>query len=537
MQRQSTHFGQLAIAAMTGLLALPLVSGCARAHYHKATFSPVPTPYPMADTAFEAAYAPEFNTEAYDHLQEIGFKHVTREPLSTFSIDVDTASYSNVRRFLNNGSPPPAGAVRIEEMLNYFRYDYAPPADDAPFATHMEVAACPWKPDHLLARIGLKGKEFPREQRPPANLVFLVDVSGSMNMPDKLPLVQRSLRMLVEEMNEQDRIAIAVYAGASGLALPSTTCDNKMQIVAALDELQAGGSTNGGEGIQLAYRVAGKNFIQDGINRVILATDGDFNVGITNQSALVDLIEEKREEGIFLTVLGFGTGNLKDSTMEKLANKGNGSYAYIDSLNEARKVLVEQVSGTLHTIAKDVKIQVEFNPERIAAYRLLGYENRMLQPEDFNNDKVDAGEIGAGHTVTAMYELVPAGVESPAAGVDPLRYQAAADTTPAAGSDELFLLKLRYKAPDDDTSSLLEFPFARPVSAYAEASNDFRFASAVASFGMLLRNSEYKGDTSYRQVQAWAEEGLGDDEGGYRKEMIQLVKKSADMQQKVARAE
>lgn len=517
--------------SVAGLMAV-FVGGCKSKPY---PMSPkAASAYGSAMMMADSSMAPygngglrsEFNTEAYDHIEENRFKQVSNAPLSTFSIDVDTASYSNVRRFLNDGTLPPAGAVRIEEMVNYFRYEYPPPNGDTPFATHMEVAQCPWKQEHLLARIGLKGKEFPREKRPPVNLVFLLDVSGSMNSPDKLPLVQRSLRMLVEEMNEQDRIAIAVYAGASGLALPSTTCDKKMQIVAALDELQAGGSTNGGEGVKLAYNTAQEHFIEDGINRVILATDGDFNVGVTNQSDLVELIEKKREEGVFLTVLGFGTGNLKDSTMEKLADKGNGAYAYIDSLHEARKVLVEQASGTLHTVAKDVKIQVEFNPAKIAAYRLVGYENRMLEAEDFNDDKKDAGEIGAGHTVTALYELIPIGPEDTGGNVDPLRYQAAGNTTPAAESDELYTLKIRYKAPDSDTSSLLEFPFARPVNGYEKASGDFKFAAAVAGFGMLLRDSEHMGDASYQKVMAWAEEGLGDDEGGYRKELIQLVKKS-----------
>jgi len=548
MQNQSYFQRKVVVIAASTLLVGLYLGGCASRHKaaEVAEMPPAPMPAPAMtppppaerparlvrepELLFRSTYAPQpaFNTESYDHIEETGFQQVASAPLSTFSIDVDTASYSNVRRFLNDGMLPPAGAVRIEEMLNYFRYDYPAPVGDAPFSTQMEVAPCPWNEQHLLARIGLKGKEFPQEKRPPVNLVFLLDVSGSMNSPDKLPLVQKSLRMMVEDMNEQDRIAIVVYASASGLVLPSTTCDKKMQIVAALEELQAGGSTNGGQGIQLAYKTAQEHFIKGGINRVILATDGDFNVGITNQSDLVGLIEKKREEGVFLTVLGFGTGNLKDSTMEKLADKGNGAYAYIDSLNEARKVLVEQAAGTLHTIAKDVKIQVEFNPTRIAAYRLIGYENRVLDAQDFNDDKKDAGEIGAGHTVTALYELVPVGAESTAGGVDPLRYQAVPNTTTAANSDELYTLKLRYKAPDSDTSSLLEFPFAKPVGDYEQASGDFKFAAAVAGFGMLLRDSEYKGDASYKKVMAWAEEGLGDDEGGYRKEFLHLVEKSEE---------
>ncbi len=487
------------------------------------TTSPSPVSYPPS---------PNVAAESYDHVEELGFRPVSDAPRSTFSIDVDTASYANIRRFLNDGTLPPPDAVRIEEMVNYFRYDYAPPVDETPFSTHLEVARCPWNAKHALARIGLKGKEFPRENRPPVNLVFLLDVSGSMNTHDKLPLVQQSLRMLVEEMNDEDRIAIVVYAGASGLVLPSTSCDKKMQIVAALDELAAGGSTNGGAGIELAYRTASEHFIEGGINRVILATDGDFNVGITKQSALVDLIEKKREEGVFLTVLGFGSGNLKDSTMEKLASKGNGAYAYIDSLKEARKVLVEQASGTLHTIAKDVKIQVEFNPAHIASYRLLGYENRMLRTEAFNDDTVDAGEIGAGHTVTALYELIPVGTDSQTGGIDPLRYQPATTSTPKTGSEELFIVKLRYKAPDSDTSSALEFPFARSIAEYGDASTDFQFASAVAGFGMLLRNSEYNGNTRYADVVEWANAGIGDDDGGYRKELVQLVELSKNMSQR-----
>ena len=532
------------LVAVASMALIILASGCMSSH-HKQPPAAANAPQAKAGSLYilaESAAPPppsakplppatEFNTEAYDSIDENRFTQVANAPLSTFSIDVDTASYSNIRRFLKDGTLPPDGAVRIEEMLNYFPYDYPQPEGDVPFSTTMEVTECPWQSDHLLARIGLKGKAFPQKERPPVNLVFLLDVSGSMNSPDKLPLVQRALRMLVEEMNEQDRIAIAVYAGASGLALPSTTCDKKMQIVAALDELQAGGSTNGGQGIQLAYKTAQEHFIDGGINRVILATDGDFNVGITNESDLVDLVEEKRENGVFLSVLGFGTGNLKDSTMEKLADKGNGNYAYIDNLKEARKVLVEQAAGTLHTIAKDVKIQVEFNPAKISAYRLIGYENRILEAEDFNDDTVDAGEIGAGHTVTALYELIPVGAKNTAGDVDPLRYQAAADRKPAAASDELYQIKIRYKAPDSDESRLLAFPYAQAVGDYAQASTDFKFTAAVAGFGMLLRDSDHRGDLSYRMVKEWAQEGLGEDSSGYRQELIQLVKKSENIQQ------
>src|SRR5882724_4561442 len=354
----------------------------------------------------------EFDTAAYDHIVENPFLDAKNNPLSTFSIDVDTASYSNVRRFINEGSSPPKDAVRVEEMINYFTYDYSQASDDKPFAVHVDVASCPWEMSHRLVRLGLKGKEIATDKRGSSNLVFLLDVSGSMTPPQRLPLVKQAMRLLVEKLTENDRVAIVVYAGASGSALPSTTGDHKEQILQALEDLQAGGSTNGAEGIQLAYKIAADNFIKGGVNRVILATDGDFNVGVTSQGDLIRLIEEKAKSGVFLSVLGVGTDNLKDSTMQKLADKGNGNYAYLDSVDEARKVLVEQMNGTLVTIAKDVKIQVEFNPARVASYRLIGYEKRMLRKEDFNNDRVDAGEIGAGHTVTALYEVVPVGAAS-----------------------------------------------------------------------------------------------------------------------------
>lgn len=489
---------------------------------------PAPQPAPMRQVVVmpeRAVPPPLYHTESYANVPEGAFQSAAIAPLSTFSIDVDTASYANVRRYLNDGQRPPRDAVRIEELLNYFRYDYPAPAGDAPFATLTEVASCPWRPEHYLARIGIKGREIPADRRPAANLVFLIDVSGSMDAPDKLPLVRQSLHLLAEQLEARDRIAMAVYAGATGLALPSTRGDRKRPIMAALDELRSGGSTNGGAGIQLAYRIARENFIDGGINRVILATDGDFNVGITSQPDLLALIEQKRQEGIFLTVLGFGTGNLKDRTLEMLADKGNGVYAYIDSLREGRKVLVEQLSGTLQTIAKDVKIQVEFNPARIEAYRLIGYENRALAAEDFNDDTKDAGEIGAGHTVTALYELAPAGAHT----VDPLRYQpgrVAIAPPVAAPANELFNLKLRYKAPDSDTSSRLEFPFRDEVEAFEDSTRDFKFASAVAGFGMLLRDSEHKGGTSWDSVLAWAGEGRGEDELGYRDEFVGLVQKA-----------
>ena len=420
------------------------------------------------------------NTEAYSQIIDNPFREVHDHPLSTFSIDVDTASYSNLRRFLTTGARPPKDAVRIEELLNYFAYDYSPPQNDAPFASHVEVAECPWNLDHRLVRIALKGREINAQQRPVSNLVFLLDVSGSMQPANKLPLVKQAMQLLVQKLGENDRVAIVVYQGASGLVLPSTTCDQKESILASLERLQSGGSTAGGAGIELAYDVAQKNFILGGTNRVILCTDGDFNVGITDPESLKSLIKAKAADGVFLSVLGFGMGNLKNDRLEMLADKGNGNYAYIDNEKEAKKVLVEQMSGTLVTIAKDVKIQVEFNPEKVGAYRLIGYENRLLKAQDFNDDKKDAGEIGAGHTVTALYEIVPAGHAIGPAAVDPLKYQkqpAQPVAAVAAGdaSRELLTLKLRYKEPDGQTSRLLEYPITDSNHRFAESSKDFRF--------------------------------------------------------------
>jgi Ca-activated chloride channel homolog len=473
-----------------------------------------------------AAEQDKFNTESYDRIDENPFLDVRQNPLSTFSIDVDTASYANVRRFLNSGSLPPKDAVRIEELVNYFTYHYAPPGDDKPFAVHAEVAGCPWEPKHRLLRIALKGREIELENRPASNLVFLIDVSGSMDDPAKLPLLKSALHLLVDKLGENDRVAMVVYAGSSGLVLPSTSGLYKETILAALDQLQAGGSTNGGSGIQLAYQVARDKFIRGGTNRVILCTDGDFNVGVTDQGSLTRLIEDEAKSGVFLSVLGFGAGNLKDSTMEQLADRGNGNYAYIDTINEGRKVLVEQLGGTLVTIAKDVKLQLEFNPQQVAAYRLIGYENRLLRAEDFNDDKKDAGEIGAGHTVTALYELVPAGSESLTSKADELKYQRTTETTKAAASDELLTLKLRYKEPDGDTSKLSETVVKDTNESYARASEDYRFASSVAGFGLLLRDSQFKGDLTWGAVLELAEASRGVDENGYRTEFIDLVKKA-----------
>jgi Ca-activated chloride channel family protein len=464
-----------------------------------------------------------FNTEAYDHIADNPFVLVASDPRSTFSADVDTASYAIVRRFLNGGQLPPKDAVRIEELVNYFPYAYAPPTDGRPFAVHMDVASCPWSPSHRLVRVALKGRELPRGERPPANLVFLLDVSGSMDEPNKLPLVQAAMRLLVGELQPKDRVAIVVYAGAEGLALPSTLASDRSSILSAIESLSPGGTTHGSAGIRLAYQTAAANFIKGGINRVILATDGDFNVGVTNQGDLIRLIEEKAKSRVFLTALGFGMGNLKDSTLEKLADHGNGNYAYIDSLMEARKVLVEQVGATLVTIAKDVKLQVEFNPRKVKAFRLIGYENRVLAHQDFNDDKKDAGDIGAGHTVTAFYEIVPPGEAVDAPAVDPLKYQSPARSSTGADSGELLTLKLRYKQPDADQSSLVEVPLKDSGKAFQAADPDFRFAVAVAAFGMLLRESPHKGEADYGKVLAWANASRGADEVGLRAEFVRLV--------------
>jgi Ca-activated chloride channel family protein len=468
----------------------------------------------------------EFNREAYDHLDENPFRRVAADPLSTFSIDVDTASYANVRRFLNDGALPPAGAIRIEELVNYFRFDYPQPAGDTPFSVTTELAECPWNPKHRLALIGLQGREVVERETPARNLVFLVDVSGSMMSSDKLPLVQYGLRMLADILTARDRVAIVVYAGASGLVLPSVAGDRKAAIHAAIESLQAGGSTNGAAGIGLAYRTAREHFIKGGVNRVILATDGDFNVGVTSQDALVRLIEQERESGVFLSVLGVGTGNLQDATMEKLADKGNGNYSYLDSLHEARKVLVTEAGSTLVTIAKDVKIQVEFNPKTVNGYRLIGYENRVLANQDFNDDKKDAGEIGAGHSVTAIYEIVPAGVELDGPTVDALKYQRPSDASRDAQAGELATIKLRYKAPDGDTSRLVSTVLAdRPAVLTA----NLGFASSVAEAGMLMRGSTRAGNASYQAAAARARRFRGDDADGYRAEFIKLVELAATL--------
>ena len=465
----------------------------------------------------------KFNTETYDTIIENEFKKVLENPLSTFSIDVDTASYANTRRFLKQGSLPPKGAVRIEEMINYFDYDYANSADDKPFSVNFEAVTCPWNKENKFVKIGLKGKEFEMDKRPASNLVFLLDVSGSMSSENKLPLLKKSIKLMLKSLGENDKVAIVVYAGASGLVLPSITADNKETIIKSLDRLNAGGGTNGASGIKLAYQTAIANFIEGGTNRVILATDGDFNVGTTNQSELTDLIAKSAKSGVFLSVLGFGMGNYKDSTLEKLADKGNGNYAYIDTLNESKKVLVNEMGATLITIAKDVKIQVEFNPSLVEGYRLIGYENRKLNNEDFNNDKKDAGEIGAGHTVTAFYEIVPKGKTIPSS-VDKLKYQKVNPVINSELSNEMMTVKVRYKKPNEDKSKLLVFPLMNDFKTLSKASKDLKFATAVVEFGMLLRNSQYKGDATYDTILDLAVNGLETDEFGYRKQFIELVK-------------
>jgi Ca-activated chloride channel family protein len=472
------------------------------------------------------------NTESYGHFVENVFLSPDDNPLSTFSIDVDRASWANVRRFIEQGTVPPIDAVRIEELINYFPYAYDDPRDEQPFAVTTELARAPWATQHLVLRIGLQAKRIPVESLPPSNLVLLVDVSGSMQSADKLPLLKQAMGLLVDAMREQDRVAIVAYAGAAGLVLPSTGGDRKDEIMKAIHALEAGGSTAGGEGLRLAYRVARENFREAGNNRVILASDGDFNVGESSDAAMIRLIEEQRGDGIFLTVLGFGTGNLKDSKMEAIADHGNGNYAYIDGLAEARKVLVHEMGGTLLAVAKDVKLQVEFNPAHVQAYRLIGYENRLLAAEDFNDDAKDAGELGAGHTVTALYEIVPVGVRSGVEirGVDSLRYTRPA-VTANRGDGELGFVKLRFKPPTSEQSQLLTHTIAHEL---AEPSIDFMFASAVASFGMILRESEHRGSATIEQVIALATDGMGQDEGGYRSAFVRAVEQFSALTTNVA---
>ena len=463
------------------------------------------------------------NAEEYKEIAENNFKTVSESPLSTFSIDVDAASYSNMRRYINKGELPPADAIRTEELINYFSYDYPQPTGNDPVKITTEVGACPWNVKHRLVRIGLKAKEIPTDKLPVSNLVFLIDVSGSMYGPQRLGLVQSSLKLLVNNLRDEDRVAIVVYSGSAGEKLPSTSGSDKQKIREAIDELTAGGSTAGGAGIKLAYKMAKQNFVKGGNNRIILCTDGDFNVGVSSDEGLEKLIEQERKSGVFLTVLGYGMGNYKDSKMQVLAEKGNGNHAYIDNLQEANRVLVNEFGATMHTVAKDVKLQIEFNPSQVQAYRLIGYESRLLKDEDFNNDAKDAGEMGAGHTVTAFYEVVPAGIKSDFTGkVDDLKYQ---KTKPAPAvtnnSKELLTVKLRYKAPDGNTSKKIEQPLIDDKK--EKVSSDFRFASAVAMFGQLLRDSDFKGDATYDKVISLAKTSLDNDEKGYRREFIRLA--------------
>jgi Ca-activated chloride channel homolog len=470
---------------------------------------------------------PAYNTEEYDGINENIFHEAQKNPLSTFSIDVDAASYSNVRRFIQMGQRPPKDAVRIEEMINYFDYDYPhPPAGgDDPFSINTEISTAPWNAKHKLVHIGLQGKNISKENLPASNLVFLIDVSGSMDEPNKLPLLKASFKLLVEQLREQDRVAIVVYAGAAGLVLPSTSGAEKKKIIESLENLEAGGSTAGGAGISLAYAIAKENFKQGGNNRVILATDGDFNVGESSNDGMERLIEQKRKDGIFLTTLGFGMGNYKDSKMEILADKGNGNYMYIDSILEAQKALVNEFGGTLFTIAKDVKLQIEFNPAKVKAYRLIGYENRMLKNEDFNNDKKDAGELGSGHTVTALYEIIPVGVESEFYKIDELKYQPIVKTQDLASqTNEIMTVKFRYKKPDEEVSKLIVHPLLDQNISLDKTSNDFRWSAAVAAFGMILRESEYVKGFSARDVTALAQGAKGIDKEGYRIEFINMTK-------------
>ena len=473
----------------------------------------------------------DFNTEGYASVNENGFRNVMNNPLSTFSIDVDNASYSNIRRYINMGQLPPADAVRIEEMINYFKYDYPEPSEEHPFSVFTEMAVCPWNNNHQLLHVGLKGKSIDKSALPPSNIVFLIDVSGSMNAPNKLPLLKSAFGLLVNELRPQDRVAIVVYAGAAGLVLESTPGNKKEVIMSAIDNLEAGGSTAGGAGLKLAYAEARKYFIKGGNNRIILATDGDFNVGESSNGGMERLVEEKREEGVFITVLGFGMGNIKDDKMEIIADKGNGNYSYIDNLQEARKVLVREFGGTLFTIAKDVKFQIEFNPARVQAYRLIGYENRLLNDEDFNDDRKDAGEMGSGHNVTALYELIPAGTDEMIPSVDPLKYQLAGKKVlnPNVNSPEYLTIKLRYKNPDANSSVLFDKPVKGTVRNIDSASDNLRFAAAVSEFGMILRDSEFVGNATLESAARLADLARGEDEDGYRAELIRLIKTVKDM--------
>ena len=473
-----------------------------------------------------------FNTEEYSRIYENRFLETLDNPLSTFSIDVDTGSYANVRRFLNHSQLPPKDAVRIEEMINYFEYDYPQPQGEHPFSVNTQLAACPWNSSAQLLHIGIRGKNLESKELPPSNLVFLLDVSGSMMPPNKLPLLISSFKLLVKELTSKDKVAIVVYAGAAGLVLPSTPGDQKEKILEILDKLIAGGSTAGGAGIQLAYKIAEENFIQEGNNRIILATDGDFNVGVSSTSELIRMIEEKREKGIFLTTLGFGMDNYKDGRLEQLADKGNGSYHYIDNILEGKKIFVRDLKGTLFTIAKDVKIQVEFNLAKVKSYRLVGYENRILQKEDFDDDKKDAGELGAGHTVTALYEIIPVNSREKVSASGSLRFQETCVKPEAFKTDEIALVKLRYKQPRGTVSRLITHPVNWENQENSKGTDNLRFSAAVAMFGMLLRDSDHVGNATYDNVLSLAKSASGEDKYGYRSEFLRLVSIAKEFTQK-----
>lgn len=492
----------------------------------------------VVDKLADDEKAKKENTDEFNKIVENPFVTPQVNPLSTFSIDVDNASYTNCRSLINNGQMPNKDAVRIEEFVNYFDYEYPNPTGEHPFSITTEVAPAPWNPQHQLVHIGLQGKKLNYEQLAPCNLVFLLDVSGSMEDANKLPLLRSSLKLLLNELSSKDRIAIVVYAGAAGLVLPSTSASEKGKITDALDKLQAGGSTAGGAGIELAYKIAKENFIKDGNNRIILATDGDFNVGTSSQNDLVRMIEDKRKEGVFLTICGFGMGNYKDGTMEEISRNGNGNYYYIDQIGEAKKVFVKEMRATLFTIAKDVKLQVEFNPSKVQAYRLIGYENRMLKSEDFNDDKKDAGELGAGHTVTALYEIIPVGVKSEfVKTVDKLKYQQTSanntENNTSSTGNEMMTIKFRYKKPNEDVSKLMEQEIVKSnVLSLEKSSENFRFSAAVAEFGLLLRDSEFKANASFDETLKLANAAIGKDTEGYRKEFIKLVESCGLMAKK-----
>ncbi|MFO8066100.1 MAG: von Willebrand factor type A domain-containing protein [Bacteroidales bacterium] len=471
----------------------------------------------------------DFNTESYSAVRETGYKDVLHNPLSTFSIDVDNAAYSNIRRFINSGQLPPVDAVRIEEMLNYFTYNYAEPVDEHPFSVHTELSECPWNSKSQLLHVGLQGKNIDKTELPNSNLVFLIDVSGSMSSANRLPLAKTAMKMLLDELRPQDRVSIVVYSGNTQVLLESTPASNKTKIADAISSLGAGGYTAGGQALRMAYEVAEKSFIKGGNNRIVMCTDGDFNVGESSNAAMERLVEEKRKNGVFISVLGFGMGNYKDDRLEIIANKGNGNYGYIDNIQEARKILVSEFAGTLYTIAKDVKLQIEFNPERVKAYRLIGYENRRLNDEDFNDDKKDAGEMGSGHSVTALYEIIPAGSDMTVPGVDPLKYQNTPQQQSIDDSAELLTIKARYKKPDEDTSIKFEHAITGNALNFSKTTENFRFAASVAEFGLLIRDSQYKGNASFDNIIKTALKAKGQDEDGYRAEFINLVRTAKNL--------